>query len=51
MSSVEETLAKYSTPNLRRNQLTRGEKKFRLEMEGYKPADVKKILDELYGAE
>jgi hypothetical protein len=46
-----EILAAYSTPGLRRNQLSRGAKKEHLRSLRVPEADIEKILDELYPTE
>lgn len=48
-NSYEEfVLARYSTPSLQRNTLTKDGKRNQLETLGIKPDEVKKIMAELY---
>ena len=48
---VKDILDKYSTPGLRRHELTRSEKRNHLERIGIRGADADKILNDLYGPE
>jgi hypothetical protein len=51
MDYHEEILARYSTPGLKRHELTRAEKKFQLDGLKITGARAKEILDALYGPE
>ena len=44
-------LAKYSTPGLRKTELTRPEKREQLERIGFPKERIPEVLDELYGPE
>ena len=48
---TDDALDKYSTPGLRRNVLTRDEKKNQLAVLKITGEAAKKILDDLYGVE
>lgn len=47
----EETLRRYSTPSLRRNELGRFAKKEHLASNGVRGDEARKILEYLYGPE